>query len=344
MIPLITSVTQAAPEWLTETLHLAGVLTHGEVTRVESDASERSAATTAHLSLSYSPDAPADAPRKLFLKLGGRPTESLFHREIAPAMPDGPLLRCYLAQYDAPSDTQILLLQDISETHYAAPEIVSPTRAECERMMATAAEFHAFWWEHPRLSGDIGEQNAQIGNDAFILRQTQETFPRFVDFMGERLSAKRRQLYEKVLSSMPLPMLTKRLNSRQQVTLIHGDSHAQNYMLPRDAGRVYLIDCADWRIQIPMADIAFLIALEFYPELRRRIEKPLVEYYHERLLEHGIQGYTWDQCWLDYRLATFQCLLMPIFWYSWSPPKFWWHSLEKVINAFEDLYYEELLS
>jgi hypothetical protein len=344
MPEVITAIEQITPDWLTDVLRKAGTLERGSVTALETQASERSTAITVRITVTYTDDAPVTAPVNLFLKLGGRANEVYFHQQIAPEMPDAPIIRCYDAVYDEAHHQQHLLFDDASKTHAAPPELISPTQAECQRMLDVLARFHAFWWEHPRFSGDIGQVNAQSDNNGFVTRRTREAFPGFVDFMGDRLSPVRRALYEKMLECWPLPSLLERINRRQMVTLNHGDGHAQNYLLPHGEGRVYLIDWADWRINPGPCDVAFLIGLEFYPERRARMDQALVRYYHERLLKYGVVGYDWAQCWLDYRVGIIANLLMPVFWYSWSPPQFWWHTLEKALLAFQDLRCEELLS
>ena len=36
---------------------------------------------------------------------------------------------------------------------------------------------------------------------------------------------------------------------------------------------------------------------------RRRHENRLLEMYHSVLIQHGITGYSFEQCWDDYRMA-----------------------------------------
>src|SRR5947207_927534 len=94
---VITAADQVTPEWLTAVLRREGVLERGAVVAVN-------ASSLPHLTLSYSPDAPADAPTSLFLKFGRRsgPASEVGHLEVAvyrvlaPFRDDLPmLLRCY---------------------------------------------------------------------------------------------------------------------------------------------------------------------------------------------------------------------------------------------------------
>ncbi len=342
MTAIITDINQITPDWLTAILKREGTLERGNVVDLTCQTEERSAATIAHLKIRYDADTPPGAPHQLFLKIGGRRNEVIFHTKIAPEMGDAPVLRSYDAAFD--HQTQHLLLTDASVSHAAPPRLISPTQSDSERMLTALAQVHAFWWEHPHLSGSIGRIDRETDNWGFIKGRVETTFGGFVDFMGDRLTGQRRATLEKVIAGWPTPALHNRLKDQHAITLTHGDAHVQNFMLPRlGMGKVFIIDWADWRIQPGPADVAFMIALECYPERRARLEQSLVRYYHERLLENGVTGYDWAQCWLDYRTAVIGCVLMPLFWYSWSPPEYWWHPLEKILLAYEDLQCGDLL-
>jgi hypothetical protein len=164
-------VAQAALEkfsadFLTERLRASGVLPCGRVIAV--DAGERRPAilsTAAPLRVEYSSDAPAEAPRRLFLKATrggldpGLPSvgerEVAFYRHAAPLMPTGPGPRCYDAGFlDGGFH---LLLEDFSQTHTIITAWPRPPSDEArERIVDTRASFHAFWWRHPSLGREVG--------------------------------------------------------------------------------------------------------------------------------------------------------------------------------------------
>jgi Ser/Thr protein kinase RdoA (MazF antagonist) len=171
-------------------------------------------------------------------------------------------------------------------------------------------------------------------------------FPNFVDFLGDRLSAVRRGLYEQVLSSWPFSRLSERLTKRRSITLIHKDAHAWNFFYPRDPERdgVCIIDWHEWTISLGTNDLTEMIVLWWYPERRARMEESLVRRYHRRLMEHGVKDYDWEQCWNDYRLSAISILLYPIWMHAEGrPPTFWWPILERSILAFQDLECGDLL-
>ena len=99
-------------------------------------------------------------------------------------------------------------------------------------------------------------------------------------------------------------------------TLVHGDAHWGNFLYPHDpaAHNLYLIDWAEWHVNLGVGDLAYNIALQCYPEHRARIERPLIRRYHDRLLAHGIHDYAWEQCREDYRRMVIEQCLWPIVW------------------------------
>ena len=45
---------------------------------------------------------------------------------------------------------------------------------------------------------------------------------------------------------------------------------------------------------------------------RREHQERLVRRYHDRLVERGVRGYTFEQCWLEYRRHGYASLIMAI--------------------------------
>jgi hypothetical protein len=130
------------------------------------------------------------------------------------------------------------------------------------------------------------------------------------------------------------------------LTITFEDVHAGNFLYPRDPAKDTLrsIDWEQWGINIGPHDLAYMMGLFWFPERRARLEFPLLQRYHRRLVEHGVEGYLWDDCWYDYRLSIIQHLFTPIWqWAHGTPPDIWWNHLERINCAFQDLNCQELL-
>jgi hypothetical protein len=332
------------PDQLTERLRASGALPFGRVTAIHSE--ERRpmlVSTIMPLRVEYSPDAPAEAPTRLLLKssrdgldarlqslVGER--EVAFYTQAAPLMPSGPLPRCYDAEHS--SGRFHLLLEDLSETHMVVTQWPLPPSVEaCERIVETWAVFHAFWWRHPRLGREIGAfldeaALAKMGADY------RGRYERFAETLGDRLGSGARAVYARALDGRDRLFTPKRLYATY--TLVHGDAHVWNLLYPRDdaASGIRLIDWDAWRIGRGAFDLAYMMALHWYPERRARLEAALIERYHAGLLAHGVTDYSLDQLWEDYRLAVIGHLATPVWHQSYGlPPAIWWPHLHRILAA-----------
>ncbi len=167
--------------------------------------------------------------------------------------------------------------------------------------------------------------------------------PAFIDAVGDSLTADARRVLERVFSASLTPWL--RLTDQRALTIIHGDAHTWNFLFPRSGkGAAYLIDWQLWHVDVGARDLAFFIALHWYPGRRAELERPLIHYYYERLLEYGVRGYSFDELWLDYRRCVVRNLTIPIiFWRRGMNPEGWWHRLECALTAYRDLGCDELI-
>lgn len=352
---VITQPNQATPEWLTEALSQNGGLPRGNVVSVQMTSEASHTATIARLALEYSPDAPPDSPNRLFLKLS-RPSsqqrvvgdaqrrrEVTFHTEIAGAMAHPPIVRCHWAAYCEETRAALLLFDDVSETHLSVGATQAPAVWQAESAMDAFAEVHAFWWDHPGLGEtDTLPSQASVTEDVANLRSH---WSQFCPLIEDRLTASQRRTYTAVLEQ--LPRLWQRLLMASGLTLIHGDAHMSNVLLPRSSGaaRALIIDWQLWGISFGAMDLSHLMALGWDKEPREAMEEHLMRRYHRGLIQGGVEGYTWPDCWYDYRLAVLlRVLFMPMwFWNAEAPEAVWQGCLVRGLQAAEDLRCAELV-
>jgi thiamine kinase-like enzyme len=241
-------------------------------------------------------------------------------------------------------------LEDLSDTHFARPPSqLPPLKLHSEQIVDALARIHAYWWDDPRLGKEIGElpTKALIKSDlALAFRPwAEQALPSFVEFLGDRLSEERRGIYEIALRSLP-GILLRRLTTGRHLTLIHGDPHVGNFLYPHDLVQdtVRILDWKSWSVGLGADDIAHMMAVFWFPERRARLEQELLRRYHSRLVEHGVKEYDSSACWYDYRLSVIRYLFYPVWqWSVNTPPDIWWHHLERIMLAFQDLRCSELL-
>jgi len=360
MTAVLTDLDQATPAWLTETLKVSGDLTQGQVVAVTSIV-ESSSSQVAHLALTYSDDAPMPAPRHLLLKIADPELEErmpqrnkreiVFYSHIAPRVRDLPVVRCYAAAYrDGAVDNFLLLLDDPSATTHVAQKYsqVPPPLEQCERILDVLAQVHARLWNSPVLGGteverDRGEQHTGEATPQFATWAT-ATMPRFIAALDDRIPSARRTVYERIGDRL-VARLREREAGSNHLTLIQGDVHPGNFLMPRDAkNEWYIIDWKRATRALGASDLSYMMALYWFPQVRSRWEVKLLRHYHERLMEHGVEHYSWDDLWLDYRLCVMKQLFEAVWgWSVGQNSMIWWNHLERISVAIEDLNCLELL-
>jgi hypothetical protein len=318
---------ELTPDRVTELLVRAGRLDTGErvVSLVEEPTRTTLISTLQRLRLEYDGDAKT-APAHLLVK---RPRTDLPVFFLDP--------QCFEAigrDGDGPCH---VLIEDLSATHRVLGDWpVPPSRGDCERLLSAYARFHAAWWDHGELGTSIGRFMTDAELDV-VRASLAERWLAFRTMLGDRLTAESADRFTRLLEA--LPRLNHRYQSRRHLTIVHGDAHVWNALFPNDgAGGVTLIDWAGWRIDVAARDLAYMIALHWYPERRARLERPLLRHYHAELLAHGVRDYDFDALLADYRWAVTRQLTRPV-WQATSklPAAVWWGHLERGMRAFEDL-------
>jgi len=345
---LISRIDDISPDRLTLLLKEHGLLSSARVTmaRVVSQ-TDSPYAQTASLLIHYDDvRSLQNAPRRAFLKLG-KPNsdfgdrEIVFYQQFAPAMlgryrpEDLPVLRCYVADYAPETGQSLLLLEDISEQYRSAHDGLPPSPIHYEKIVESLAHVHGHWWQKPQLS-EHAEMPSAESLDA-LLTQYQEKYETFKAHMTSegRLGVRHREILETVTSRWP-PSRRDRLVAGEGVTLIHGDTHPKNFMYGTRS--VKLADWQSWRAEVGTDDLAYFIACFMPDDLRRFQEKRLLQRYYDVLGRLGVRGYSWDECWQDYRMSVARVLTFLLM--AWKP--IWvrdgrWARAEKAMSVFDEL-------
>jgi hypothetical protein len=249
------------------------------------------------LRLTY--DGPGNTlPSSLIVKTGrqgtewsNRTQEVAFYSDVAPSLPVGLVPRCFEAHHPDAAAPWHLVLEDLTETHTLASEPpLPPSEGQCRTMVGSIAGFHAAWWEDPRLGVSVGAWPDDAAVDRFI-QQMARCFEVFADRLGDAISGEQRAFYEKLIAAAR--RLPKRYRDAKAFTLKHGDAHVWNCFLPRNGSNdVRWFDWDGWRIGNPTYDLAYMMAVFWYPERRRRLEGVLLDHYHTTLQANGVHNYS----------------------------------------------------
>jgi len=341
-------------EWLSDVLRRSGDLSNGRVEsfRVES-ARNTLISSVGRIRPMYS-GAPDAGPSSLFFKtlrddigsalLHGHRREAEFNVSVAPGTPPDLLPRCYDATFLDEGREFHLLFEDLSDTHAVVSAWpLPPTLEQCERIIQTYARFHAFWWDHRELGTSVGRfvTPQELTN---FLADYGRRFAVFADTLGDRLSPERRRRYERAIAAGE--RLLERRRSNRNVTIVHGDAHVWNLLYPLDGtpDSVRLIDWDSWQVDVATDDLAYMMAVHWYPGRRALLERRYLELYHAALVEAGVSGYGFDALWEDYRVSVVWQLVVPVWQCSMKLGAWiWWGHLERVMLAIDDLGCADLL-
>ncbi|MBD2054451.1 hypothetical protein H6F88_00085 [Oculatella sp. FACHB-28] len=351
----MTTVEEATSDWLTHVLQQQGYLDSGAVSDVSVDAEKSSNASTARLALTYSREATGVLPTNLFLKLCNVDTghfgnsEICYYTAIATQIQDPPIPHCYHCAYTPDTGHYHLLLQDVSQTH-ASNWNVKPAWESAAKTVDAMAKIHASWWNHSLLS-TVGKFPNEEVIENYISYPAQGLSP-MLDDVGKTLPQPWLDLIHHIFHGHG-DQLKKRASRTKTLTCIHGDLNPGNILSPIDAsGNTLLIDrqLFEWSLSVwlGVSDIAYMMVHWWDTGIRRQLEKPLLQRYHQKLEELGIEDYSFAELWSDYRLCAMQSLYVVTAWciseserreYKWV----WLPQLKKTMAACLDLECIELL-
>ncbi len=310
---VVTTVEQATPEWLTTALSTSGALNAGTVIAVDLDAGHGNWSTNARLRPRYSADAAGDRPPSLFLKMvrtnlddgeSFSDSEVRYYTRDYVDVPDAPLVRCHDAVYSSASQGYHLLLDDVTATHVEATNR-PPTVGYALALADALAAMHARWWGANRLNA-AGRPIHDAAHIQQFVDIAAPGIPHVLEHCTTELATHWPKLIRQVIARHPAAMIQRTHNS-DGFTIIHGDPGCTNILVPRAGSRpLYLIDRQpfDWSLTtwLGIYDLVYATVLDWPVADRRRLEKPLLRRYHDQLLAHRVDGYSWEQLWTDYRL------------------------------------------
>jgi hypothetical protein len=311
---VIKNIEQVTVAWLTSVLVNSGAITSGAVAAFDVNPGRGNWSTNAILHVRYVNDSQGTLPQRLFLKmvnmdLGddsfGASEVTYYTRDYA-GVEGAPLVRCYDAAFSEELQRYHVLLDDLSETHVEAEE-KTPTLEYGLALAEGLAAMHARWWGSQRFT----EAGASMHNAAHIRRfvdiSESGVVPLLKNFTAE-LEPHWPDVIHELYAKHP-QVLIERTRDDNGFTLVHGDTGEKNILIPRSGDRpIYIIDRQpfDWSLTtwLGVYDIAYAIVLDWEVETRRNLEIPILRHYHDQLISHGVNDYSWEQLHDDYRLCA----------------------------------------
>lgn len=218
--------------------------------------------------------------------------EHRFYDEIAPQL----TVRAPKA-YANVLDPPCLVLEDLAPA-VPGDHVRGATEDQAERAIDVLARHHAAWFEHPLLPS----LTWMPGLDDPMVHTLKDTFdigwPMFLARYGSELPARTLRWCEEFVQDVP-GWVAGHLH--EPITIIHGDFRLDNLFFAED-GSVAVID---WQLSMRapgQTDLVYFCANNLTPDLRRRLEVPLIERYVAGLHAAGVpaDAVTFDGVWRGY--------------------------------------------
>ena len=245
--------------------------------------------------------------RTVFDQLGQNRREVGFYRNLANSL-HMPTPRVYHSGMDPATGNTVLLLEDLSSLRQG-DSVAGCTIGEARLCIGQLARFHASWWDSPLLEdldwmpvreADAGAyEQIYPGAWAALVEKAGEGMPPGLRILGDNLITDVRGIKTR-LSQPPL-------------TVVHGDYRLDNCFFPAGIPSQQAV-VMDWEFCTKGRgpyDVATFVNEAFSPERRRELELGLLREYHFILQEHGVRGYTFEECMYDYRLSMLELF---VFW------------------------------
>jgi len=245
-----------------------------------------------------------DTSRATGIGLGIYEREILFYREVAPHV-GGPLADCHLALYDSAEGWFTLVLGDAAPA-VQGDQIAGCTVAEARLAMRELARLHAPVWSDDQLGAAEWLNQPSMIDQALV----SQLLAGFMERYEARLAPEHRGVVERFVARLD-PWLADR---RPPHSIVHGDYRLDN-MLFGEPGSARPLTVVDWQTVSwgePLLDASYFLGAGLDVEDRRANEEALVREYHENLVGLGVEDFSLELCWEEYRRRTFHGVVMAV--------------------------------
>ncbi len=236
--------------------------------------------------------------------LGVYEREVSFYRELAPRI-GGPLPACHLAVIDPEEGWFTLVLEDVAPA-LQGDQIAGCSVEQARLAIRELARLHAPVFADPQLGATAWLNRGSPLDQALVT----QLLSAFLERFAGRVSAEHQDVCRRFVASLD----GWAADRRPPLGLVHGDYRLDNMLFGSDdAPRGFV--AVDWQTVSwgpVMTDAAYFLGGSLSIENRRAHEQTLVREYHGALHAHGVRGFAWADCWLEYRRQAFLGILMTV--------------------------------
>ena len=197
----------------------------------------------------------------------------------------------------------LLSLEDLRETH-------ASDWARADAMIDLTADLHAAFWDNYEAFGETGlpwrlENRKNFERHCKAMEKDAKSYCR-----AHKMEAGEFRRALAYLRGEMRKLIEDRLHTGRNITIIHGDLHPGNVLLPKEeGGQAVFVDLEAVRMGLGAEDLAMLLGLHLAPGKARAL--PLLERYHRRL-SASAEGYSFGMLLEEYRIALAEALFFPV--------------------------------
>ena len=307
------------PEWLTAALRGAGVIDGTVVDTSITPVGTGQMCDSVRIALTYDSDTGAlstlvaklpaadETSRATAVALRNYEKEVRFYQELAPAL-DVRTPHVFHAALDPSLSSFVLLLEDLAPAT-VGDQISGCTVAEAHRAIAELTRLHAPRWGDTSLDQFTWLVGTTSGGDgASVSSVLPLLWAGFQQRYDDRVDATMRAAGDHFFGNLA-GWMAQRSTPR---TITHGDYRLDNLLFHPDRDEVAVVDWQTCGLGSGAADAAYFVGAGLIPDDRRAHEDALVHEYHARLADAGVNDYTLDDCWTDYRRGAWSGVLMAV--------------------------------
>jgi Phosphotransferase enzyme family len=300
-VPLRAS--EVTPTWLADAMGLpAGAIRSIDVLDEHSGTAGRARIAVDgddvadHLFVKFSPSNYLQHVMMLLFDLGTR--EVFVYKTLGDELPVR-VPHCYATGVDARRGRNVMVLEDLADLALFRDIRQPPTATEAEAVVDAMADQHASYWGTDRFAGDLQPLTgrsaaANLLGDMIRRRFLGNMKGLAADLVPTAMQQEGRIFFER---SADIDAFW----ASEPQTVLHGDPHFGNLFFEGDTPGFF-----DWQVATAGAgarDVAYFSTMSIDSDLRREIERGLVERYAIRLDAAGV-SVDLDHLWTLYRAGA----------------------------------------
>lgn len=229
-----------------------------------------------------------------------------FYRAFAPQIPLRTPDLLY-SDFEPRSHRFVLVLEDLGGME-VVDQVAGANPAQAKRAVRALARMHGTFWNRtgePLLSETYDSTNPKLRRVVQVVYLA--NLARTLKHFGHAFSNHTRHVAESFGLSVVDHMETLAAGPR---TFTHGDYRLDNLFFAEDGSDD--VSVIDWQVSgrsCGLYDLAYFLVGNLTIEVRRQIEREVVEEYHEIVLRTGATHFTLEECWRWYRRNALAPLL-----------------------------------